>query len=186
MGIKEQSGEMSDVTESYETDISKAPEDKAAEVTEDIKAELEGLKDKYLRLCAEFENYKKKVQKDRDELIRYSTESLIYELLSVIDSMEMALKHSEDSAGLSSSLVKGVENTVRELNRILEKSGLTAIEAMGKPFDPAYHHAMTQVEADEVESNTVVEEYRKGYIYGDKVLRPSLVAVSKKTVKSND
>ena len=78
------------------------------------------------------------------------------------------------------SLRQGVENTHRELLRTLEKFGITPIEALNKSFDPAYHHAMSQVERDDVENNTVVEEFRKGYLYRDKVLRPSLVAVSKK------
>ncbi len=161
-----------------EIGISLEVEDKTAEAVKSIQAELADIKDKYLRLYAEFENYKKKVQKDREDLIKYSNESLIYELLPALDNLEMALKHSAEKN--SESLIKGVENTLRELNRTLEKFGLTAIEALGKPFDPAYHHAMSQAERDDVESNTVVEEFRKGYLYNEKVLRPSLVAVSKK------
>lgn len=162
-----------------EIGVSLEVEDKTAEAVESIQAELADTKDKYLRLYAEFENYKRKVQKDREELIKYSNESLIYELLPTLDSLEMALKHSDEKQ--SESLVKGVENTLREMLRILEKFGLAAIEALGKPFDPAYHHAMSQVERDDIESNMVVEEFRKGYLFNEKVLRPSLVAVSKKT-----
>ncbi|MBI5212507.1 MAG: nucleotide exchange factor GrpE [Nitrospirae bacterium] len=154
-------------------------EDKPAEAVESIQAELADAKDKYLRLYAEFENYKKKVQKDKEELIKYSNESLMYEILPALDNLEMALKHSEGEN--SEPLAKGVENTLREMNRVLEKFGLAAIEAMGRPFDPAYHHAMSQIERDDVDNNTVVEELRKGYIYNEKVLRPSLVSVSKKT-----
>lgn len=144
--------------------------------------ELEEIKDKYLRLYAEFENYKKKVQKDREETIRYSNESLIYDILPALDNLEMALRHSGDKN--SESLIKGVENTLREMSRILEKFGLSAIEAIGKPFDPAYHHAMSQVEVDDIRDNTVAEEFRKGYLFNEKILRPSLVAVSKKKVNS--
>lgn len=169
---------MEEAKKTEEIGVSPEVEDKTAEVVESIQTELAETKDKYLRLYAEFENYKKKVQKDREDLIKYSNESLVYELLPALDHLEMALKHSGDKN--SESLVKGVENTFRELNRILEKFGLKAIEASGKPFDPAYHHAMSQVERDDVESNTVVEEFRKGYLYNEKVLRPSLVAVSKK------
>ncbi len=161
-----------------EIGISLEVEDKTAEAVESIQAELAEAKDKYLRLYAEFENYKKKVQKDREDLIKYSNESLLYELLPALDNLEMALKHSSEAN--SESLIKGVENTLREFSRILEKFGLKSIDALGKPFDPAYHHAMSQVERDDVEGNTVVEEFRKGYLYNEKVLRPSLVAVSKK------
>lgn len=162
-----------------EIGVSLEIEDKTAEAVESIQVELAEAKDKYLRLYAEFENYKKKVQKDREELIKYSNESLVYELLPVLDNLEMALKHSAEKN--SESLIKGVENTLRELNRILEKFGVKFVEAVGKPFDPAYHHAMSQVEREDVENNTVVEEFRKGCLYNEKVLRPSLVVVSKKS-----
>jgi molecular chaperone GrpE len=152
-------------------------EDKTPEAMETIQAELEETKDKYLRLYAEFENYRKKVQKDKEELIRYSNESLIYELLPVIDNLEMALKHTDEKE----SLIKGVENTLREMLRTLQKFGLSPIDAIGKPFDPNYHHAMSQIERDDVDNNTVVEELRRGYLYNEKVIRPSLVTVSKKT-----
>ncbi len=163
-----------------EIGISEEIEDKTAEAIQVIQDELAETKEKYLRLYAEFENYKKKVQKDREELIKYSNESLVYELLPVLDNLEMALKHSSDAN--SESLIKGVENTLRELMRTLEKFGLKPIDALGKLFDPTYHHAMSQVEKEEVENNTVVEEFRRGYLFNEKVLRPSLVAVSKKTV----
>lgn len=143
-----------------------------------IEEELSELREKYVRLYAEFENYKKRVQREKEELIKYGNEALLYELLNVLDNLEMALKHSGEN--VSEGLVKGVEMTLREFQRITEKFGLVPIEAMGKPFDPSLHHAMSQVERDDVDDKTVVEEFRKGYMYGDKVLRASLVAVSKK------
>lgn len=147
-----------------------------------LKAELAEMKDKHLRLYAEFENYKKKSLKDKEELLRYCNESLIYDLLPVIDTLEMAIKHSNESnIDRAQSLTQGVENTLREFLRVLEKSGLKPIEAAGKPFDPACHHAMSQVEGVEYKDNFVVEEFRKGYYFNNKVIRPSLVAVSKKT-----
>jgi molecular chaperone GrpE len=93
----------------------------------------------------------------------------------------MALKHTTDgSKDALQSLKQGVENTLREMIRTLDKFGLKAIESEGRPFDPAYHHAMSQVEKQDVDDKTVIEEMRKGYQYKEKVLRPSLVAVSKK------
>jgi molecular chaperone GrpE len=162
-----------------EIGVSLQVEDKTPEVVESLQTELEETKEKYLRLYAEFENYRKKVQKDKEELIRYSNEKLIYELLPIIDNLEMALKHTDEKE----SLIKGVENTLRELLRTLQKFGLNPIESLGKPFDPIYHHAMAQIERDDLETNTVVEELRKGYMYNSKVIRPSLVTVSKR--KSN-
>ncbi len=164
-----------------EPGVSTELEDKSIKELESIQAALEDMKDKYLRLYAEFENYRKKVQKDKEESSKYCNESLAYELLPVIDHLEMALKHAgEGGAETAGPLAQGVENTLRELNRTLEKFGIAAIEALNKQFDPAYHHAMSQVERSDMENNMVADEFRKGYLYKDKVLRPSLVAVSKK------
>ncbi len=158
--------------------------EEVADEKERLTAELQEINDKYLRLYAEFENYKKRVNKDKEEIFKYGNESLLYELLPVIDNLEMALKHATNS--VSEGLVQGVEITLKELQRTLEKFGLSPIEANGKPFDPLVQHAMTQVERDDVDEKTVVEEFRRGYMFRDKVLRPSLVAVSKKTVVSQE
>ena len=154
--------------ESTETEGSQAQE----------KAIIEELNNKYLRLYAEFDNYKKRVNKDKEELIKYGNESLIYELLPIIDSLELALKHAQEES--QAGIVQGVEMTLKELQRTLEKFGISRIEAAGKKFDPSIHHAMTQVERENIEANMVAEELRAGYLYRDKVLRPSLVSVSVK------
>ncbi|MBF0559207.1 MAG: nucleotide exchange factor GrpE [Nitrospirae bacterium] len=169
-----------ETTEQAEAGISGEPEEKSPAAVEAILAEVEDMRSKYLRLYAEFENYKKKVQRDREEFMKYANEAMAYELLPAIDNLEMALKHAGEGGPVSDALAQGVENTLREINRTLEKFGIVAIEALHKAFDPSYHHAMSQVERSDVESNTVVEEFRKGYLYKDKVLRASLVAVSKK------
>ncbi|HXX58580.1 MAG TPA: nucleotide exchange factor GrpE [Thermodesulfovibrionales bacterium] len=170
--------ENGEVLEKKEGEIIESPAKEAREEKSEPEAELAELKDRYLRLYAEFENFKKRVQKDKEELIRYGNESLLHDILPVIDNLEMALKHSSDD--VSDGLVKGVEITLRELQRVVEKYGLSPVPALGKPFDPSVHHAMTQVERADVDDKTVVEEFRKGYMLGAKVLRPSLVAVSKK------
>ncbi|MCX5718046.1 MAG: nucleotide exchange factor GrpE [Nitrospirae bacterium] len=149
----------------------------------DIEEELRQEKDKYLRLYADFDNYKKRVARDKEELIKYGNESLLYELLPVIDNLEMAMKHSSNDT--SAGLAQGVEITLKEFLRVIDKFGLLPIDASGKMFDPSLHHAMTQVERDDIDENMVVEEFRKGYMFREKVLRPSLVAVSKKPAKSN-
>lgn len=172
--IEKKEGEVLEVSEGEEK----------MEAKPSAQEELSQLREKYLRLYAEFENYKKRVQKEKEELIKYGNEALLYELLSVLDNLEMALKHSGEN--VSEGLVKGVEMTLREFQRITEKFGLVPIDAVGKPFDPSLHHAMSQVERDDVNDKTVVEEFRRGYMYGDKVLRASLVAVSKKTVSESD
>jgi len=149
------------------------------ENVEDLKKEIAELKDKYLRLYADFENYKRLSAKNKAELIKYSNEELIRELLSVIDHLELALQHSANIEN-SSALAEGVQMTLKEIKTILEKFGLTVIEALGKPFDPVFHHAISQVESEETDENIVVSEFRKGYMLKDKVLRASLVGISKK------
>jgi len=151
-----------------------------ADETDRLTSELQGAQDKYLRLYAEFENYKKRVSRDKEEIIQYANERLLSEMLPVIDHLEMALKHASD--GATSGLVQGVEITLKELKKTLQKFGLLEINAQGTPFDPLVHHAMAQIERDDVDENMVVEEYRKGYKLKDKVIRAAMVAVSKKPV----
>jgi len=154
--------------------VDETPGDKKEILTTEIKA----MNDKYLRLYAEFENYKKKVQKDKEELVKYANEKFIFELLPVLDSLEMAVEHARNEK--NEGIVQGVDNTLKEFLRTLNKFGLTPIEAMGKPFDPSVHHAMSVVEREDVEENRVVEVFRKGYMLKDKVIRAPLVGVSKK------
>lgn len=183
------------------------PEEEEAEVMETIKsAEIESeagpeaaeeappaesdeyteLREKYLRLYADFENYRKVVSREKQDLIKYSNEELLSELLSVIDHLELALQHATEQENKQvSALAEGVEMTLKELKTVLEKFGLVTIESLGKPFDPHVHHAMSQVETNEADENCVVTEFRKGYMLKDRVLRPSFVGVSKKPTEEN-
>ncbi len=146
---------------------------------EDLKKELSESKNKYLRLYADFENYKRFVTKEKEEILTYCNEDIIREILTVIDHLEMAIQHSSDN-NASMALVEGVELTLKEMKTTLEKFGLVGIEALGKSFDPLVHHAIAQVESEENEENMVVRELRKGYMFKDRVLRAALVEVSKK------
>ena len=156
----------------------------AEETKADETSVAEEANNKYLRLYAEFDNYKKRVNRDKEELVKYGNESLIYELLPIIDSLELALKHATEKP--QTGIVQGVEMTLKELLRTLEKFGLMRIHAAGKMFDPSIHHAMTQVERADIDEKMVAEELRTGYFYRDKVLRPSLVAVSVKPHKETE
>ncbi len=164
--------------EADESREAEAIEKSASDEQDSLAAEVQEMNNKYLRLYAEFENYKKRVNRDKEEIIKYGNENLLYDLLPFIDHLDLALKHASND--VSSGLVQGVEITLKELRKTLEKFGLTEIEAEGKPFDPMVHHAMSQVEREDMEENVVVEDFRKGYMLKDKVLRPSLVAVSAK------
>jgi len=161
------------ITDNPEVEVSPQPSEKETEV--------QALNNKYLRLYADFDNYRKRVNKEKEDLARYGNESLLYELLPVIDNLELALRHA--TGDINSGLVQGVEVTLKELQRTLEKFGLTRIEAARQPFDPSLHHAMSQVEREDMDDKMVAEEFRAGYRYREKVLRPSLVAVSVKPQK---
>lgn len=164
------------------TDQETSEQSEETEETEETdRSDIQDLNDKYLRLYAEFENYKKRVNTEKEELIKYGNESLLYELLPAIDNLELALKHASNDS--DTGIVQGVEITLKELHRTLEKFGLSKIDAAGKHFDPSIHHAMMKVEREDMDEKLVAEELRAGYIYCDKVLRPSLVAVSVKPQK---
>jgi molecular chaperone GrpE len=183
MKKQEQMGEEDITLSEQEAEQAENPEQLPGDEKERMAVGLKEANDKYLRLYAEFDNYRKRVNKDKEELIKYGNERLLHELLPFIDHLEMALKHASNEA--SSGLVEGVEITLKGLRKTLEKFGLTEIEAEGKPFDPSKHHAMSQVESKDVDENMVVEELRKGYMLQDKVLRASLVAVSKKPAEDS-
>jgi molecular chaperone GrpE len=160
---------------------SPAAEEAGGQNVEELNRTIKELNNKYVRLYAEFDNYRKRVNREREDLLKYGNESLLSELLPAIDHLELALKHA--TGEINSGLVQGVEMTLKELYRTLEKFGLTRIEAVGKCFDPSVHHAMVQVEREDMDEKMVAEEMRTGYRYRDKVLRPSLVSVTAKPPK---
>ncbi len=155
------------------------------EQEEETPESLSELNDKYLRLYANFENYKKFAAKNRGELLQFANENIMSDLLTVIDHLELALQHASGDTG-NSSLAEGVEMTLKELTSILSKHGLSYIKTNDEPFDPNLHQAMSQIETEEVDENRVIKEFRKGYMFKDRVLRASLVEVSKKPSNTND
>ena len=168
-----------------ETDVSEetAPASEAAvpEVTieEQLAAKEKECRenwDRFLRERADLENYRKRVNREKEELLNYGNKSLIEEILPVVDNLERALAHaSEDGLG---ALVEGIRMTHGMLLAALKKFGVTAVETTGAAFDPAFHQAMAQVPTDQYPPNTVVEEYQKGYLLKDRLLRPAMVTVA--------
>jgi len=150
-----------------------------------LKKSFDEVNDKYLRLYADFENYKKVTARNKEELLKYANEDLMTDILTVIDHLELALQHSPDNEA-SNSLAEGVQLTLKELKNVLEKYGLVTIDALGNPFDPSVHHAMSQIEAEDADENTVVKEFRKGYMLRERVLRAALVGVAIKPSQSGD
>jgi len=140
--------------------------------------ELQISQDKYLRLAAEFENYKRRAQRDQSDSIRFGNESLLKNLLPIIDNLERAIQCAKD-AGTDGPLLEGVELTHKQFLETVGKVGVRQLCTIGKPFDPAIHQAVTQVESESMEPNTVVEEFQKGYLLHDRILRPAMVSVAK-------
>jgi len=134
--------------------------------------------ERLLRQAAEVENFKKRSTREREDAIRFANESLVKDLLPVVDNLERAIAHAS-GGGNGKPLVEGVEMVLRGLLDVLAKHGVSLISAQGQPFDPTKHEAMSQVESDEHESNSVVEELHKGYMLRDRLLRAALVSVAK-------
>jgi molecular chaperone GrpE len=134
--------------------------------------------DRYLRQVAEVENFRKRASREREEAIRFANEVLVKDLLPVVDNLERAIAHAKDG-GNGKPLVEGVEMVLRGFFDTLAKHGVVPIAAVGQRFDPEKHEAMAQIESGTYEPNTVVEEYHKGYLLRDRLLRPALVSVAK-------
>ncbi len=170
---EEESGQEPQETETENEDTLSEVDEK-----EELKKSLEEANDKYIRLYADFENYKKIAARNKEELLKYANDDLMTDVLTVIDHLELALQHTAESEG-PNPLAEGVELTLKEMRNVLEKHDLVSIETLGKPFDPAVHHAMSQVETKDAKENTVVKEFRKGYMLKDRVLRAAMVGVAK-------
>jgi molecular chaperone GrpE len=136
--------------------------------------------DNYLRTSADFDNYRKRVQRDLADFRKYANEQLARELLSVVDHLALAIKHAAEAGESNDGLRQGVELVYKQLRDVLEKFGIASFVSQGEPFDPAKHDAIMQEETDAVPENTVVQVFQEGYLYHDKVLRHARVSVSKK------
>jgi molecular chaperone GrpE len=140
--------------------------------------ECKSLNDRYVRLAAEFENYKRLAQRDQRDQIRYGNEQILKELLPVVDNMERAIKAATDSGGGGSALIQGVDLTLKQLVSALGKFGVQPIESVGQPFDPTLHQAVSQIPSESVPEQHVAQEYQKGYRLHDRILRAAMVGVS--------
>jgi molecular chaperone GrpE len=141
-------------------------------------AEAKANYDLFLRERADLENFKRRMQRDKAEALRFANEPLIRDLLPILDNLERAVSHAQDG-GNSQPLVEGVSLVLRSFLDMVEKHGVSRVSAKGQLFDPAKHEAMAQVENTEVVPNTVVDEYAPAYSLHDRLLRPALVVVAK-------
>lgn len=148
-------------------------DEKDAKITA-LEEELKNEKDKYMRLFAEFDNFRKRTAKEKTEAYGDSAAKTISELLPAIDNFDRAL----DTPCTDENFKKGVEMIFTQMTDILSKLGVSEIEALGKPFDPNLHNAIKQVESEDGESDVVCEVFQKGYKLGDRIIRHSMVAVN--------
>jgi molecular chaperone GrpE len=134
--------------------------------------------ERYLRQVAELDNFKKRINREKEDAIRYANENLIKDILPVIDNLERAIAHAQ-GGGNGKPLIEGVEMVLRGLLDVFGKHGVVQVPAVGEVFDPGKHEAMAQVESSQYEPNTVVDEHHRGYLLRDRLLRPALVTVAK-------
>lgn len=142
-------------------------------------AETEQNRDLYLRARADMENLRKRAQRDREEFARFANEGLLKEIIPVLDNLERAVEHAGGNGDQGEALLQGVEMTISQFAKVLEKFNVKPVEAKGQPFDPSLHEAVGHLESAELPPNTVAQELQKGYLLHDRLLRPSLVLVSK-------
>ena len=145
---------------------------------EAYKAEAEEQRDQMLRTVAEFDNSRKRTEREKEESLKYALESFVKELIPTVDSIERAIQSTTESEDFG-ALAEGVEMIYKGILSTLEKRGVLPIDAANEPFDPMQHEAVMHVESEEVPENHVIEEWQKGYLLHNRVIRPSMVSVSK-------
>jgi molecular chaperone GrpE len=166
---------------SGQTEAQESEEDEKAALWARLKekeAEAKANYESFLRERADVENFKRRMQREQAEAVRFANEPLIRDLLPVVDNLERAVGHAQ-SGGNGQPLVEGVALVVRSFLDTLEKYGVTRVTAKGEPFDPSRHEAMAQVERADIAANTVVDEYCPAYLLHGRLLRPALVTVAK-------
>lgn len=185
MSTKEQHNEAAEAVEEVVSaeQSDQASEDTVNEVVEEDSryAELVKLAEeneqRFLRAQADFDNFRRRTMKEKEELGQYASMKLIGQLLPVVDNFERAVAAASVNGDFE-SLAKGVDMIFRQLESTLEQEGLKAMNVVGEPFNPEFHQAIMTVDSDEHEEGIIVEEVQKGYILKDKVLRPAMVKVS--------
>lgn len=136
--------------------------------------EEEELNVRYLRLAADFQNYRKRVEKEKGDIYAYANEKIVVEMLDVIDNFERALEHSNDNEGF----MEGMNMIFKQFKGVLEKNGVEEMNALGELFDPNFHHAVLTESSVEYESGKVTQVLQKGYMLNKKVIRPAMVKVA--------
>ncbi|BAU27174.1 molecular chaperone GrpE [Aneurinibacillus soli] len=176
-----QTEEVIEETEAVETevvDMEEVVDDNSPEAQiAQLQAEKDEMYNKFLRTQADLQNFRTRVNKEKEQMLTYSSQRVIEALLPVVDNFERAMTASQGS-GDAEALAQGVEMVFRQLQQVLEQEGVTTVAGVGSPFDPNMHQAVMQEESSEYESGVIIEEFQKGYKLKDRVIRPSMVKVS--------
>jgi len=181
---QEAKGKKENQTEGAEEKKEPAPEEKIQAQLEEKTREASEYFDKWIRLQAEFENYKKRIQREKSDQMKFGNEALLRAVLPVLDNLERAVDHGK-SAREAAPLLAGVEITLKQFLTTLEQFGVKPIHALDEVFDPEKHEAVSQMESDS-EPNRVVSEVQKGYLFHERLLRPAKVIVSKSKARSEE
>ena len=165
-----------------ELPLEQAPEQKELESLKqdlaNLKKEREGVYDQLLRKQAEFDNYRKRVDREKSEFMQFASSDLMKELLNTLDSFDLALRNAAGDSDGKPNTLRGFELIYKQLQDTMARFGLKAIEAKGKRFDPNIHQAVSTQVSKDVEENTVIDEMRKGYTMHGRLLRPAMVSVA--------
>ena len=186
----EEKGEQKKI--SKKIDSGKKDKEKTDDPLKDMEARLESMEqelkdshDRFLRVSAEFENYKKRAAREMNDFRKFANESFAKAMLNVVDNLDRAIESSSGDNHSNSSVVEGVNMTLKEILKIFGQFGVKPFESLGKTFDPAVHQAVMQEESDNHPEKTILTELEKGYMIHDRLLRPAMVVVSKKTDSEN-
>ena len=175
------------VSESVETtSVDKTTREGLLEKIQEIQKESEKNYDLYLRSQAEMDNLKKRTRKEKEDWLKFANESLIREMLPVLDNLEKALSHSNNEHTIH-ALKEGIALTLKGLKDSLSKSGLEEVKALGEPFDPCFHEAVSEMDDPEAKPGIVLTELQKGYVLNSRLIRPAMVVVNRqKTSHKSD
>ena len=155
-----------------------APASLTPEEIQTLLEEKDSLNDRLLRKQAEFDNYKKRIERERSEYVQFASAELMKELLNALDSFDLALRNAAAEGKSGENMLRGLDLIYKQFQDVLARFGLKSIEARGQHFDPHFHQAVSTVESADAEENTVVEEFRRGYTLNGRLLRPAMVSVA--------
>jgi molecular chaperone GrpE len=167
-----------EVSEPVDKALDKLTKEELLQKIQELQKESEKNHDLYLRSQAEMENMKKRNRKEKEDWLKFANESLIKETLPVLDNLEKALSHSENENTVQ-ALKEGIRLTLKGMKDTLSKSGLEEVKALGEPFDPCFHEAVSEMDDPKAKPGVVITELQKGYVLNSRLIRPAMVVVNR-------